>query len=49
MNPVLEYLDNHKSIRNYKDQPLENEKLEQIIKAAQAAPTWCNGQQRQSS
>ena len=45
MNPVLECLYNHKSIRKYKDQPLENEKLELIIKAAQAAPTWCNGQQ----
>ena len=45
MNPVLECLYNHKSIRKYKDQPLEDEKLEKIIKAAQAAPTWCNGQQ----
>ena len=45
MNPVLECLYNHKSIRKYKDQPIEDEKLEKIIKAAQAAPTWCNGQQ----
>ena len=45
MNPVLESLFKHKSIRKYKNQPLENEKLEFIIKAAQAAPTWCNGQQ----
>ena len=45
MNPVLESLFKHKSIRKYKNQPLENEKLELIIKAAQAAPTWCNGQQ----
>ena len=36
MNPVLECLYNHKSIRKYKDQPLEDEKLEKIIKAAQA-------------
>ena len=45
MNPVLESLLKHKSIRKYKDQPLEDEKLQLIVKAAQAAPTWCNGQQ----
>ena len=45
MNPVLECLFNHKSIRKYKDQPLEDEKLQYIINAAQRAPTWCNGEQ----
>ena len=45
MNPVLECLFNHKSIRRYKNQPLEDEKLQLIIKAAQAGPTWCNGEQ----
>ena len=45
MNPILESLFKHKSIRKYKNQPLEDEKLQLIIKAAQAAPTWCNGQQ----
>ena len=45
MNPVLECLYKHRSIRKYKEQPLEEEKLQYIIKAAQAAPTWCNGQQ----
>ena len=45
MNPVLESLFKHKSIRKYKNQPLEDEKLQLILKAAQAAPTWCNGQQ----
>ena len=45
MNPVLESLFKHKSIRKYKNQPLEDEKLQLIIKAAQAAPNWCNGQQ----
>ena len=44
MNPVLECLFKHRSIRKYKEQPLENEKLQYIIKAAQAAPTSCNGQ-----
>jgi len=45
MNPVLESLFKHKSIRKYKNQPLEDEKLGLIVKAAQAAPTWCNGEQ----
>ena len=45
MNPVLELLFKHKSIRKYKNQPLEDEKLQLIVKAVQAAPTWWNGQQ----
>ena len=45
MNPVLESLFKHKSIRRYKNKPLEDEKLQLIIKAAQAAPSWCNGEQ----
>ena len=45
MNPVLETLFKHRSIRKYKNQPLEEEKLQLIIKAAQAAPSWCNGEQ----
>jgi FMN reductase [NAD(P)H] len=45
MNPLLDSIFKHKSIRKYKNQPLEKEKLELIIKAAQAAPNWCNGQQ----
>jgi FMN reductase [NAD(P)H] len=44
MNPVLETLLKHQSIRKYKNQPLEQEKLDLIIRAAQAAPNWCNGQ-----
>jgi len=44
MNPVLESLFKHQSIRKYKNQPLEQEKLDLIIKAAQAAPNWCNAQ-----
>ena len=28
----------------YKDKPVEQEKLDLIIKAAQAAPNWCHGQ-----
>ncbi|ORX53767.1 nitro/flavin reductase [Piromyces finnis] len=45
MNPVIESLLKHQSIRKYKNQPIEDEKLDLIIKAAQAAPNWCNGQQ----
>ena len=45
MNPVLECLFKHRSIRKYKNQPVEDEKLQLIIKAAQAAPSWCNGEQ----
>ena len=45
MNPVLDTIFNHRSIRKYKNQPLEEEKLQLIIKAAQAAPSWCNGEQ----
>ena len=45
MNPVIETVFNHRSIRKYKNQPVEEEKIKCIIKAAQAAPTWCNGQQ----
>ena len=45
MNPLLDSIFKHKSIRKYKNQPLEKEKFESIIKAAQSAPNWCNGQQ----
>jgi len=44
MNPVIESLLKHQSIRKYKEQPLEQEKLDLIIKSVQAAPNWCNGQ-----
>ena len=45
MNLVLESVFKHKSIRKYKNQPLEDEKLQLTIKAAQAGPTWCKGEQ----
>ena len=45
MNPVLKSLFKHRSIRKYQNKPLEDEKLGLIVKAAQAAPTWCNGEQ----
>ena len=44
MNPIIECLLKHKSIRKYKDIPVEQEKLDLIIKCAQAGPNWCHGQ-----
>ncbi|WP_167630170.1 NADPH-dependent oxidoreductase [Listeria valentina] len=45
MNPVINQMINHRSIRSYKtDAPIPEEKLDQIIRAAQSAPSWINGQ-----
>ena len=35
MNETINLLKNHKSIRKYKDQPIEPEKLKAIIECAQ--------------
>jgi len=43
MNPVIETLLKHRSIRRYKDKDVEDEKLDLIVKAAQASSNWCNG------
>ena len=45
MNEIMKTLLSHRSIRSYKNKPVEDEQLEQIIKAVQAAPSWINGQQ----
>lgn len=45
MNEVVRTLTNHRSYRQYLEQPVEPEKLRTIIEAAQAAPSWANGQQ----
>ena len=45
MNPVLDWICKHKSILRFKNKPLKEEKLESIIKAAQAGTNWCYGQQ----
>lgn len=42
MNEVMNTLLSHRSIRSYTDRPVEEEVLDQIIKAVQAAPNWCN-------
>lgn len=44
MNTVLENLMKHRSIRQYKDEPVSEKELTEIIKAAQAAPNWNNFQ-----
>lgn len=41
---VLETIEKRYSVRGYKDQPVEDEKLEKILKAAQLAPTGVNSQ-----
>ncbi|MNO41074.1 FMN reductase [NAD(P)H] [compost metagenome] len=45
MNEVVQTLKNHRSFRQYSDQPVESEKLKAIIESAQAAPSWVHGQQ----
>lgn len=42
MNEVMNTLLSHRSIRSYEDRPVEEEILEQIIRAVQAAPNWVN-------
>ncbi|WP_439444012.1 NADPH-dependent oxidoreductase [Listeria aquatica] len=45
MNPVILQMMKHRSIRSYKaDETIPDEKLDQIIRAAQSAPSWINGQ-----
>ena len=39
MNETIRLLKNHKSIRKYKDQPIETQKLKAIIECAQSAST----------
>jgi len=39
MNETVNLLKSHKSIRKYKDQPIEAEKIKTIIECAQSAPT----------
>lgn len=42
MNEVMNTLLSHRSIRKYEERPVEEEILDQIIKAVQAAPNWVN-------
>lgn len=45
MNSVLETLNDHRSIRQYTNEPVSEEQLTAIIDAVQAAPSSINGQQ----
>lgn len=40
----LELAENRYSVRNFRDQPIEQEKLDQILRAGMLAPTACNRQ-----
>lgn len=42
MNEVIKSLLSHRSIRVYQDKAVEEDVLDQIIKAVQAAPNWVN-------
>ncbi len=45
MNQTIESILNHRSIRSYSDQPIEEKQLDAILQCAQAAPSSINGQQ----
>lgn len=45
MNETIQQLQNHKSIRKYKAQPIEESIIDAILQATQQAPSWINGQQ----
>lgn len=45
MNDVINHLLSHRSIRSFQDKPVDEDQIDQIIQAVQAAPSWINGQQ----
>ncbi|MEC2071540.1 NADPH-dependent oxidoreductase [Alkalihalophilus marmarensis] len=45
MNTIINTQLNHRSYRSYTSKKVEPEKLDAVIKASQAAPSWINGQQ----
>lgn len=44
MNETIDIMLNHRSIREYQDRPVEEEKLDTIIQCFQQAPDWMNFQ-----
>ena len=44
MNSFLELAKNRYSVRKYKSDPVEQEKIDRILEAARIAPTACNNQ-----
>lgn len=45
MNPIIEQLTTHTSIRHYTDKTIEPATIDAILQAIQQAPSWINGQQ----
>lgn len=45
MNEVINLLNNHRSIRQYKADPVSAEQMQTIVTAAMSAANWINGQQ----
>ena len=45
MNETIKQLQNHKSIRKYTNEPIDQAIIDSILKATQQAPSWINGQQ----
>lgn len=45
MNEIINSLLSHRSFRSFRNNPVEEEQLNQIIQAVQTAPNWINGQQ----
>lgn len=45
MNTIIESILNHRSIRSYTEEPIADDQLDLILKAAQAGPSSINGQQ----
>ncbi|UKI42672.1 MAG: nitroreductase family protein [Candidatus Melainabacteria bacterium] len=41
---VLELIENRFSVRKYKDQKVEDEKIKSILNAGRLAPSWMNSQ-----
>ena len=44
MTETIKIMENHRSIRNFTDEPVSEEMINAVISAAQHAPTSINGQ-----
>lgn len=45
MNETIKVIQNHRSIRSFLDKDIDNEMVDEILRASQAMPTSINGQQ----
>ncbi len=41
---IMKVFEERRSVRRYKDQPVEEEKLQAVLEAARSAPSWANMQ-----